>query len=300
MATPEIALPGAPQAARLHLIGAACAAAGATFWSLGALFIRLVEVDAWTLLFWRSTFIALGMLVYLAVVNRGQVFAILKGASWGLALAGLFMALSMVLYINSITRTSVANCLFILAINPFLAAMLAWAVLGERVTGRTWIAMAIALLGMVAMVWDSLDTGNWFGDLLAVGCAATFACTMVILRKLKNQDTLPQVVFAGLWAMVLTLPVASPLDTSLRDILLCAFMGICSLGVGMLLFVHGLKHITAAEAGLLSLLESILAPIWVWLVIGEKPSTMALIGGAIVLGAVAMQAALTPRGPGKA
>lgn len=300
MTTRDIALPGTPSAARMHLIGAALAGAGATFWSLGALFIRLVELDAWTLLFWRSAFIVIGMLAYMAVVNRGQVLAVLRGASIGLAIAGLFMALSMVLYINSITRTSVANSLIILAINPFIAAMLAWAVLGERVTGRTWLAMAIAVVGMVAMVWDSLDTGNWLGDLLAVGCAATFACTMVILRKLKNQDTLPQVVFAGLWAMLLTYPIASPGQSSTRDILLCAFMGICSLGIGMLLFVHGLKHISAAEAGLLSLLESILAPIWVWIVLGEKPSNLALIGGAIVLGAVAMQAALTPRGdPGK-
>lgn len=296
MTTPEVALPGAPNAARMHLIGAACAAGGATFWSLGALFIRLVELDAWTLLFWRSAFIALGMMVYLTVVNRGQVLAVLRGASLGLAVAGFFMALSMVLYINSITRTSVANTLIILAINPFIAAFLAWAALGERVTGRTWIAMGIAVVGMVAMVWDSLDSGNWLGDFLAAGCAATFACTMVILRKLKNQDTLPQVVFAGVWAMLLTFPIASPGQSSTRDILLCAFMGICSLGIGMLLFVHGLKHISAAEAGLLSLLESILAPLWVWMAIGERPSNLALVGGVIVLGAVAMQAALTPRG----
>ncbi|MBL8706629.1 MAG: DMT family transporter [Rhodospirillales bacterium] len=299
MTTREIALPGAPDAGRAHLIGAALAATGAVFWSLGALFIRLVEADAWTLLFWRSTFIALGMLAYLAVVNRGRIGPVLRGAGWGLVLAGFFMALSMVLYINSITRTSVANTLIILAINPFIAAFLAWAVLRERVTGRTWIAMAIAVVGMVAMVWDSLDSGNWFGDLLAVGCAATFALTMVILRKLKNQDTLPQVVFAGAWAVILTLPVASPLATSARDILLCAFMGICSLGIGMLLFVYGLRYISAAEAGLLSLLESILAPVWVWLALGERPSNLALVGGVIVLGAVAMQAALTPRPPPK-
>jgi drug/metabolite transporter (DMT)-like permease len=284
-------------AARAHVFGAACTAAGAVAWSLGALLIRLVEADAWTLLFWRSTFIAIGAIVYIAVINRGAVMTALRGVGWGLSFAGLLMALSMCLYVNSITRTNVANTLILLATNPFMAAVLAWGALGERVAPRTWVAMAVALVGMVAMVGDSLDGGSWFGDLLAIGCAATFACVMVVLRKLKNQDTVPQVLFAGLWAMVLTLPVASPLTTSMRDIMICAFMGVFSLGLGMLLFIYGLRHISAAEAGLLSLLESILAPIWVWIAIGEQPRPLALLGGAIVLGAVAVHAAMTPRQP---
>lgn len=300
MTARDLAAPGAGDAARLHLMGAAFTAAGATVWSLGALLIRMVHLDAWTLLFWRSTFIVVGMVVYLAVVSRGQVFRKLRAAGPGLVVAGLFMALSMCLYVNSITRTSVANCLILLATNPFIAALLAWAALGERVSRHTWIAMAVAMLGMVAMAGDSLQGGSWFGDLLAIGCAASFALTMVILRKVKNQDTLPQVVFAGLWAMALTLPVAAPLESSGRDIAICAVMGICSLGLGMLLFVHGLRYISAAEAGVLSLLESILAPIWVWIAIGEQPRPLAILGGVIVLGAVALQAGLTPRpGPEK-
>jgi drug/metabolite transporter (DMT)-like permease len=297
MSARDGAAPAVMDAGRAHIFGAACTAAGAVAWSLGALLIRLVEADAWTLLFWRSTFIAIGAIVYIAAINRGAVWRTLRGAGWGLFLAGLLMALSMCLYVNSITRTNVANTLILLATNPFMAAVLAWGVLGERVGPRTWVAMAVALVGMVAMVGDSVDGGSWFGDLLAIGCAATFACVMVLLRKLKNQDTVPQVLFAGLWAMALTLPVASPLATSAHDILLCAFMGVFSIGLGMLLFVYGLRHITAAEAGLLSLLESILAPIWVWIAIGEQPRPLALLGGVIVLGAVAVHAAMTPRQP---
>jgi len=259
----------------------------------------MVEADAWTLLFWRSTFVAVAALVYIAAINRGALLPVLRAAGWGLVFAGLLMALSMCLYVNSITRTNVANCLILLATNPFMAALLAWGVLGERVAPRTWVAMAVALVGMAAMVGDSLQGGSWFGDLLAIGCAAAFACVMVLLRKLKHQDTVPQVLFAGLWAMVLTLPVASPLEASARDILLCAFMGIFSIGLGMLLFVYGLRHISAAEAGLLSLLESILAPIWVWIAIGEQPRPLALVGGVIVLAAVAGHAAMTPRANGK-
>lgn len=299
MSSRDVPVPAAAGDGRAHAAGVACATAGAIAWSLGALLIRLVEADAWTLLFWRSGFVALGAFAYIAAVNRGAVAAALRGAGWGLVAAGLLMAVSMCLYVNSITRTGVANTLILLATNPFMAALLAWGVLGERVAPRTWAAMAVALVGMAAMVGDSLQGGSWFGDLLAIGCAATFACVMVLLRRLKHQDTVPQVLFAGLWAVVLTAPIAQPLAASTRDILLCAAMGIFSIGLGMLLFVYGLRHISAAEAGLLSLLESILAPIWVWIAIGERPRPLAILGGAIVLGAVAGHAALAPRRNGR-
>jgi len=284
-----------PAEARLHLAGAAFATGGALAWSAGALLIRLVEADAWTLLFWRSTSIAIGMTLYLAAVNRGGVIRALRRAGWPVVIAGLLMAVSMCLYVNAITRTSVANTLFMIATNPFIAAVLAWVVLNERVSPRTWATMAAALVGTATMLGDSIGGGNWLGDVLALGCAATFALVMVVLRRYKNQDNLPQVLMAGLWAMALTLPMAAPAAASWRDILLCAAMGVFSIGLGMLLFVHGLRYISAAEAGLLSLLESILAPIWVWLAIGEQPRPLALLGGAIVLGAVATHAVLTAR-----
>ncbi len=278
---------------REHLAGVFCAAAGAVAWSLGALIIRLIEADAWTILFWRSLSITLGALALVLLMNRGALVAALRASGWGAVIAGLTMALSMLLYVNSITRTSVANSLILLSTNPFMAAMLAWVFLSERVPGRTWVIMAVALMGMAAMVGDSIGGGTWLGDVLAIGCAATFAVTMVVLRRFKHVDMTPQVMMAGLWATLLVLPLASPMTASARDIALCVFMGIFSLGLGMVLFVRGLRSVSAAEAGLLSMLESILAPVWVWIALGEQPRTLALLGGVIVLGAVAAHALLS-------
>ena len=282
-------------ASRAHFIGVVSAAAGATAWSLGALIIRLIETDAWTLLFWRSASISAASLAFIVAVNRGDLVGALRMAGWGAVIAGLTMALSMILYVNSITRTSVANSLILLSTNPFIAAILARVFLNERVPARTWTIMAVALLGMAAMVGDSIGGGTWLGDLLVVGCAATFALTMVVLRRFKHLDMTPQVLMAGLWAMALTLPVARPWAASARDIALCALMGVFSLGLGMVLFVHGLRFISAAEAGLISMLESILAPIWVWLALGEQPRPLALLGGVVVLAAVAAHAVLSAR-----
>jgi drug/metabolite transporter (DMT)-like permease len=278
------------------MTGVALAAAGAAAWSMGALIIRLIEVDAWTILFWRSLSIALGALALILIFNRGALLPALRASGWGAVVAGLTMAVSMTLYVNSITRTSVANSLILLSTNPFMAAILAWAFLGERVPARTWAVMAVALLGMTAMVGDSIGGGTWLGDVLAIGCAATFAVTMVVLRRFKHVDMTPQVMMAGLWAVVLVLPLSAPLSAGPRDVALCVFMGIFSLGLGLVLFVKGLRTISAAEGGLIGMLESILAPIWVWIALGEEPRPLALLGGVVVLAAVAAQALMGARG----
>jgi drug/metabolite transporter (DMT)-like permease len=278
------------------MTGVALAAAGAAAWSMGALIIRLIEVDAWTILFWRSLSIALGALALILIFNRGALLPALRASGWGAVVAGLTMAVSMTLYVNSITRTSVANSLILLSTNPFMAAILAWAFLGERVPARTWAVMAVALLGMTAMVGDSIGGGTWLGDVLAIGCAATFAVTMVVLRRFKHVDMTPQVMMAGLWAVVLVLPLSAPLSAGPRDVALCVFMGIFSLGLGLVLFVKGLRTISAVEGGLIGMLESILAPIWVWIALGEEPRPLALLGGVVVLAAVAAQALMGARG----
>lgn len=300
MTSNEIAAAPRSGASREHLAGVFYAASGAVAWSLGALIIRLLSADAWTILFWRSLTIALGALGLILVVNRGALAAAMRASGWGAVVAGLTMALSMMLYVNSITRTSVANSLILLSINPFIAAVLAWAFLAERVPARTWAIMAAALAGMAAMVGDSVGGGTWFGDALAIGCAASFALTMVVLRRFKHVDMTPQVMMAGLWATVLVLPFADPASASVRDIVLCALMGLFSLGLGMVLFVRGLRAISAAEAGLISMLESILAPVWVWIALGEQPRPLALLGGVIVLGAVAAHALMSARAPSPA
>jgi drug/metabolite transporter (DMT)-like permease len=300
MTSNEIAAAPRAGASREHLAGVFYAASGAVAWSLGALIIRLLSADAWTILFWRSLTIALGALGLILVVNRGALAAAMRASGWGAVVAGLTMALSMMLYVNSITRTSVANSLILLSINPFIAAILAWAFLAERVPARTWAIMAAALAGMAAMVGDSVGGGTWFGDALAIGCAASFALTMVVLRRFKHVDMTPQVMMAGLWATVLVLPFADPASASARDIVLCALMGLFSLGLGMVLFVRGLRAISAAEAGLISMLESILAPVWVWIALGEQPRPLALLGGVIVLGAVAAHALMSARAPSPA
>jgi drug/metabolite transporter (DMT)-like permease len=257
-------------------------------WSTGGLFVRLLSIrDAWEIVFWRSLFMSLFVAVALAVMHRDRMPRAVLAVGWPGLLAGAFLAGQFFLFIASLTRTTVANTFVLMSISPFLAALAAKAFLGERVTLRTGIAMAIAFAGIVIMFADSLDAGRLAGNLLAIGVSVLFALNVTVLRKVHaTVDMLPMVMIAGLLSIVVALPLALPLQASPTDLAVLAMMGCLQLGTGCLLLVAASRHLTATELGLLALLEPILGPIWVWVLLGEHPGNLALIGGAVVLSAV--------------
>jgi drug/metabolite transporter (DMT)-like permease len=147
--------------------------------------------------------------------------------------------------------------------------------------------MTAAFAGIVVMFSDSLDTGRFAGNLLAIGVSVLFALNVTVLRKVHaHVDMLPTVMIAGLLSIAVAWPVALPFEASARDLGVLAVMGCVQLGAGCLLMVAASKHLSATELGLLALLEPILGPVWVWVLLGEHPGRLALAGGAIVLTAV--------------
>lgn len=257
-------------------------------WSTGGLFVRLLSIDsAWEIVFWRSLFMALFVAAALAVMHRGKLVAAVVAVGWPGLVAGAFLAGQFFLFIASLKRTTVANTFVLMSISPFLAALAAQAFLRERVPPRTWIAMAVAFAGIVVMFADSLDAGRLAGNLLAIGVSVLFALNVTVLRRVHaTVDMLPTVMIAGLIAIVIAWPLASPTQAAPRDLAILAVMGCVQLGAGCLLLVAASRHLTATELGLLALLEPILGPIWVWALLGEHPGRLAITGGAIVLTAV--------------
>jgi len=185
-----------------------------------------------------------------------------------------------------------------LCIAPILAAGLGRLFLGERVRRATVVAMALAVLGVTVMVYAGLEHDGLLGTLLALAAAFCFAAFTVVLRDAQRRqagaDTLPAVCFAGLFAtliaVVMVLAEGRPILLSANDTLLGLAMGSVQIALGMLLFTWGARHVSAAEATLLSLSEVVLAPVWVWLVFGEVPRSETFVGGAILLGAMVLQA----------
>ena len=257
-------------------------------WSTGGLFVRLLSfADPWEIVFWRSLFMAVFVAVALVVIHGRRMPRSVIAVGWPGLLAGAFLAGQFFLFIASLTRTTVANTFVLMSISPFLAAIAARIFLKERVPGRTLVAMTVAFAGIVVMFADSLDAGRLAGNLLAMGVSVLFALNVTVLRKVHaTVDMLPTVMIAGLISIVIALPIALPMQATPTDLLILAVMGSVQLGTGCLLLVAASRHLTATELGLLALLEPILGPAWVWALLGEHPGTLALLGAAVVLGAV--------------
>jgi drug/metabolite transporter (DMT)-like permease len=263
--------------------GALLVASAALCWSSGALIARLVTTDPWTTNLWRSLFAALFLALVLRIVwGRGLV------AQWRgpVVAVAVCMALASTCFIFSLSLTAAANTLILMSTGPFVAGLLGWLLLGERVPPRTWLTMGVALVGTVVMVSSSQGRGARLGDLLAIVMAASFAVATVLVRRHPEVRMASAAVLATTLTALVALPMAAPAETAPRDLLLLAFFGVGQFGVGFLLFMAGARLIPAAETSLIGMLETVLGPLWVWLVLAERPGAAALVGGALILTAL--------------
>jgi drug/metabolite transporter (DMT)-like permease len=287
----QIAFPPRPiDAVRAAYRRGAGLVAGATLvWSSAGLLSRWLQTDPWTTLFWRSVFAALGLLGYLTWRDGRNVwrgFRRLGGV--GLAMAVCFAA-SMICFINALTLTTVAAVLVFQAAAPLFAAALAWAFLNERVGGMKLVAILVTLAGVVFMVSGSQETGSLWGNLLSAVMGICFAATIVLARAEPDVPTTEATCVAVVLVGLVSLPFAQ-LAVSGPDLALLALFGVGQMAVALVMFTTGVRLIPSADAGLISVLESVLGPLWVWAAFGEDPGRNTLIGGAVVIGAVIVAA----------
>lgn len=279
--------------------GVVLVAAAALCWSTGGLIARVVDTDTWTTVFWRSIFAAAFLLGVTVVQERGAAWARMRGMGWpGVAMA-LCFATASTCFINALARTTVANTLIIQSTSPFIAALLGWAWMGERVRRRSWIAMAAALAGATVMASHSWGAGSIAGDLLALVTAIAFAAATVIVRRHRELRMTAAAGLAGVFSAIFAWRPARPFDAAPDDLALLALFGAAQLGFGLVLFTAGARLIPVAEASLIAVLESVLGPVWVWLALRETPAPEALLGGAIILTALVVHTALDLREAGR-
>ena len=267
-------------------------AIAAVAWSTAGILQRELSVGLATQLAGRAFFAVLGILAYVAVAEHGALVGAFRaiGRS-GLAIAAL-MAISSGSFITALNHTSVANVLFMQAIAPILAAAFGTA-LGEPVARRTWIAMAVAVLGVALMVGGpGRPQAPAFG--LTVLMSVSFAGLIVITRHRRDVSMAPATCLSQLIVLVVAAPFSSPGSVSAHDLGLFVALGVGQIGLGLVLLTIGARLIPAAEVALISLLEIVLGPLWVWVFLSEQPSPATLAGGGIVLGAVALQARGAP------
>lgn len=269
--------------------------AAGTLWSFMGLAIRLIEeADTWAILFWRSAGAVPVLLAWIAWTSGGRAVERLRQVGLAGAIGGIGLVVAFAGAIFAIQATTVANAVFLFSASPFLAAVLGWLILREPVRGATWTAMAVAGVGMYVMVREGLAAGALAGNVAAVLSALGFAAFTITLRWGRLADMMPAVVLGGVFSMIVAAGVimaqGGTLAVPARDIAVSLGMGALMLAVGMALYTTGSKAIPAAELTLLSMVEVLLAPVWVRLFLGETASAGTFLGGTILLGAVIFNA----------
>ncbi len=259
---------------------------GATLcWSTAGMLVRNMDLqDSWEITFWRSLFMTVFILGVLAVQYRSDTLGRVRAVGLPGLIAGAMWAFMYICFIVSLGLTTVANVLVIASITPFTAALLGRLFLREHIPARTWVAMVTAFGGILLMFVDAVNRGGLLGNLIALTIPFAFAVNVVILRRIGGHiDMIPTLVVSGVLSMAITLPLALPFGSTAKDLGLLAIMGVVQLGVGVLLMIVATPHLAAAEIGLLAVLETIFGTFSTWLVVGERPGAMALLGGAVVI-----------------
>jgi drug/metabolite transporter (DMT)-like permease len=264
-------------------------------WSIAGLVVRLMnDASEWQILFYRSVFLIVALITYLTARNRGGLMPAFSAAGANAVWAGLFLGLGFASWIFAMTHTTIANALFILASSPLLAALVAKLLLGEAIRRITMACMIVSMLGIALMVGEGVVIGTLAGNLMALGASFAFALFTVTLRKGRAVDMTPAVCWAGIWAMLLAAMMLAitrrGFIISSHDLALCGMLGFVQVGLGLILFIIGSRHIPAGELTLLSMTEVVLGPVWVWIGVGEVPTRLTIVGGLIVLGAISAQA----------
>ncbi len=263
------------------LIAAACLC-----WSSGGILVRMLDLDGIVIAFWRSLIMAAAVATGLVIGYGRQAVAVIAAVQWPGFLSGALLSGAFVGYILSITFTEVANTMILMSVSPLVAAVLAHLILKERLDRPTIGAIGVAMVGIAIMFSHGIATGSLLGDVFALLVAVTFGANIVVLRRWRGIDMVPATMLGGLISAAAVAPWALGTAIVGADFAILAILGCFQLGLGLFLFVRGSRKLRAAELGLLTLLETVLAPLWVWIGIGETPSAAALLGGSIVLAAV--------------
>jgi drug/metabolite transporter (DMT)-like permease len=258
-------------------------------WSSAGVVQRELSVDTATQLAGRALFAALALAIFVTFLSRGHLAAAFRA----IGVAGLGVAATTAIasgmFILALNHATVANVLFMQAASPVAAALLAWFAFGESITRRTALAMAVALAGVALMVGGP-GSGGVLGVTASLVMMLAFAVSIVIVRHRRDVSMLPAICLSQVLVVAVAAPLSHPGSGTGQDLLLLALLGVGQMGLGLAFVTMGARLLPASEVALITLLEVVLGPLWVWISISEKPAATAIAGGCVVILAVLLQA----------
>ncbi|MBS1255963.1 MAG: hypothetical protein MAG581_01773 [Deltaproteobacteria bacterium] len=266
-------------------------------WSTSGLIYRLIEnASPWQVLFYRSLALFVMLALWLGYNYRLRFFKAFSNSIWISLIGGVCLGAAFTNYILALEHTSVPNAMFILAAAPFITALLGRVILGEMITGVTWLCMIVTAVGLGVMVGEEVSLGKGLGEFFALCAALGFSCMTISLRANHTNDLLPTIFVASMsatiFAFIMMIIRSDTFILQTMDLLYSSGMGIFQIGLGFVLYTSGARHLKAVELTLLSLTEIIAGPLLVWVFLDEAPSKAALSGGVLILGAIVVLAFL--------
>ncbi|MGF7160046.1 drug/metabolite transporter (DMT)-like permease [Rhodoligotrophos appendicifer] len=265
-----------------HRRGLLIGAIGGLIMTFDAPLLRLAQVETFTAVFWRGLFVFIGTLLlwaWLRYIQRRPT-PLINGRD-GIVIA-LLHCIANVLFVSAMFNTAVANVVFILALNPLFAALFSLVWLGERITLATWLAMIAALIGVSIIVMGGIESGSVKGDVLALGSVMMIGFGLTYVRR-SGKDLSLAPGPGSLLAALIALPFAATLAIPMEKITFLALDGLLVMPLASALLIAGARYLSAPEVAMFFLLETVLAPVWIWLMIGEVPTLNTMIGGAVIL-----------------
>ena len=255
--------------------------------SWGGFIIRsFEEASGWQILLLRSFFIIIALIGFLVITYKKKTFKVFKDAGYPAVLGGLVMSLSFIAFVVAMTNTTVANVVFIISTQTMFLAIFGYFYLKEKVSLISFISILLAMSGITVMVGDSLSSGSFYGNLVALAIPINFSILVMIIRKNKNLDMVPAIFYSGIFSVIYGLILSDTFVFTSHDVLMGFFLGVPQLAFGFICITIGSRSTPSTTIGLLMLSETLCAPIWVWLFLNEIPPLSVFVGGAVIVLAI--------------
>ena len=258
--------------------------------SWGGFIVRsFQEANVWQILFLRSFFFIIALILFLSITYKNKVFKVIKDSGIPGILGGFVMSFSFVAFIVAMNNTTVANVVFIISTQTMFLAIFGFFYLKEKVSLIGSSSIFLAMSGIFIMVGDSISTGSLFGNLVALVIPINFAIYVMIIRKNSNLDMVPAMLYSGIFSLIYGAILAKSFEFTSHDLLMGFLLGVPQLALGFICITIGSRTTASATVGLLMLMETLCGPLWVWLFLNEIPPLSVFIGGVVIVSAIILK-----------
>ena len=258
--------------------------------SWGGFIIRsFEEASIWQILFLRSFFFLLALIAFLFLTYKKNTFNIIKESGLPGLLGGFVLSFSFVAFVVAMSNTTVANVVFIISTQTMFLATFGYFYLKEKVSLIGLISIFLAMSGIIIMVGDSISGGSLFGNVVALAIPINFAILVMIIRKNTKVDMVPAIFYSGIFSLIYGFFLAESFEFTKHDLWMGFLLGVPQLAVSFICITIGSRTVESATVGILMLMETLCAPLWVWLFLNEIPPISVFIGGAIIISAIILK-----------